>query len=158
MHKRMMCAPLNQKSTQLSFFSIAQQQIEHTLPVTCFSQDQCSKIQSTYLLTFLSEMGINKNTATKIRSGPLLYGGMAIPEVWTSQGSGGNKMLTSHLCKDDVVGQTIAVELDSLQIQAGTSWNILSQHGGHIHSYVNKCWTSHIREFNDLYGLTFSQR
>jgi len=99
-------------------------------------------------------MGINKNSATEMRSGPLLYGGMAIPEVWTSQCSGGNKMLTSHLRKDDIVGQTITVKLDALQIQAGTSWNVLSQHGGHINSYVDKCWTSHIWEYNDLYGLT----
>jgi len=154
MRKRMMRAPLNRESTRIGFFSIAQQQIGHTLPVTCFSQDQCSKIQSTYLPTFLSKMGINKNSATEMRSGPLLYGGMAIPEIWTSQGSGGNKMLTSHLRKDDIVGQTITVELDALQIQAGTSWNVLSRHGGRIHSYVDKCWTSHIWEFNDLYGLS----
>jgi len=38
----MMHAPLNRESTQLGFFSIAQQQIGHTLPVTCFSQEQCS--------------------------------------------------------------------------------------------------------------------
>jgi len=79
---------------------------------------------------------------------------MAIPEVWTSQGSGGNKMLTSHLHQDDVVGRTITIELNTLQIQAGTPWNILSQDGGHIHCYVDKCWTSHIWEFNDLYGIT----
>jgi len=74
-------------------------------------------------------MGINCNTATEVRSGPLLYAGMEVPELWPIQGVSKNKLMIGHLRKSDLVGNTLRVELDCLQLQAGTSWNVLSREG-----------------------------
>jgi hypothetical protein len=105
----------------------------------------------------LSKMGINQNTATEVRSGPLLYAGMEVPELWPIQGSSQNKLLIGHLRKEDMVGQNLQVELDCLQLQAGTSWNVLSRNGALVRSYTDHCWTSHLWAFNDEYGLTINR-
>jgi hypothetical protein len=82
---------------------------------------------------------------------------MSVPEFWLIQGSTQNKLLVGHLRKSDLVGDNLRVELDCLQLQAGTSWRVLSRNGALVRSYTDKCWTSHLWEFNDTYGLTLQQ-
>lgn len=127
------------------------------LGATCFTEKECLAIQCKYMGIVLSKMGINQNTATEVRSGPLLYAGMEVPELWPIQGSSQNKLLIGHLRKEDMVGQNLQVELDCLQLQAGTSWNVLSRNGALVRSYTDHCWTSHLWAFNDEYGLTINR-
>jgi hypothetical protein len=143
--------------TKLTFHSLILQKFSYPLGGTCFSEEQCHKIQAKLFPTILSKMGINRSTPTSMRSGPTLYGGMSVPEFWPIQGSTQNKLLVGHLRKSDLVGDNLRVELDCLQLQAGTSWRVLSRNGALVRSYTEKCWTSHLWEFNDTYGLTLQQ-
>jgi hypothetical protein len=59
----------------------------------------------------------------------MYYAGMEVPEMWTMQGSSKNKLMIGHLRKFDIIGKNLQVELDCLQLQAGTSWNVLSHNG-----------------------------
>jgi hypothetical protein len=120
----------------------------------CFTEKECASIQSKFLPTVLSKMGINHSTPTEVRSGPMFYEGMDVPELWTIQGSSKNKLMIGHLQKSDVIGDNLQVELECLQLQAGTSWNVLSQNGALVRSYVDHCWVTHLWEFNDHYQLT----
>jgi hypothetical protein len=86
-----------------------------------------------------------------------LYGGMSVPEFWPIQGSTKNKLLIGHLWKSDLVGNNISVKLDCLQLQAGTSWRVLSREGKLVRSYMDKCQASQLWEFNDTCGLTVQQ-
>jgi hypothetical protein len=61
---------------------------------------------------------------------------MSIPHFKNTQGAGAGKLLISHLCKDDNVGQIISDSLDALQIHAGTTWPVLSQDRTQIRRYV----------------------
>jgi hypothetical protein len=83
-----------------------------------------------------------------------MFAGMGVPELWTIQGSTKNKLMIGHLRKTDVVSDTIAVGLECLQLQAGTSWRVLSHEGTLVQTYVDRCWASHLWEFNDHYDLT----
>jgi hypothetical protein len=89
---------------------------------------------------------------TELCSGLALYACMSVSELWPLQGSTKNKLLIGHLQKSDIVGTDLQVELDCLQLQAGVLWDILSREGTMIRKYVDKCWTSHLWEFNDRYG------
>ena len=124
------------------------------LGATCISKKQCLDIQQKFMSTVLSKMGINWNTATAIHSGPSIYAGMNILELWPIQGASKNKLLIGHLRKTDIVGANLQVELTCLQLQAGISWNVLSRDGSQVRDYINHCWATHIWEFNDEYGLT----
>ncbi len=91
-------------------------------------------------------MEINRLTPTDVRSGPSLYAGMTVTELWPLQGTTKNKLLIGHLRKHDIVGKNLQVELDCLQLQAGVLWDVLSQEGTMTQKYVNKCWASHLWE------------
>ena len=90
------------------------------------------------------KMGINRTTSTAVRSGSTMYAGMESPELWPIQGASKNKLLIGHLRKSDLVGDNLRVELDCLQLQAGTSWNVLSREGSLVRSYVDHCWATHL--------------
>ena len=101
----------------------------------------------------LSKMGINRNATTEICSGPSIYARLEVPELWPIQGASKNKLMISHLCKTDMVGANLQVELNCLQLQAGISWNILSCDGSQVCNSVDHCWATNLWEFNDEYGL-----
>jgi hypothetical protein len=91
---------------------------------------------------------------------------MAIPKFKNTQGAGAGKLLISHLCKDDNVGQINSDSLDALQIHAGTSVPVLSQDGTKVHRYVcgtnqttvsngtDHTWATKLWEFNDANEYT----
>jgi hypothetical protein len=83
-----------------------------------------------------------------------MFAGMKVAELWTIQGSTKHKLMIGHLRKTDVISDTIVVGLDCLQLQAGTSWQVLSHEGSLVRTYVNRCWASHLWEFNNRYNLT----
>jgi hypothetical protein len=56
-------------------------------------------------------MGINWSTPHTVQSGTAMYGGMDKRELWTSQGSGHNKLLVSYLCKNDTIGEQLNIKL-----------------------------------------------
>ena len=71
--------------------------------------------------TILSNMGINHTMSTAVHSSPTMYTGMGVPELWLIQSASKHKLLLGHLHKSDLVGNNLCVELDCLQLQAGTS-------------------------------------
>jgi hypothetical protein len=99
------------------------QKFSYPLGATCFSEKECNSIQAKYMPTVLSKMGINRSTPTEVCSGPSLYAGMVVSELWLIQGTSKNKLLIGHLWKSDIVGDNLQVELDSLQLQAG--WSVM---------------------------------
>ena len=128
--------------------------IQYPLGVTCFTSQQCKQIQSKYLPTFLSKMGINRATATAVRHGPLHLGGFDIFNLETEQGVMATKMILSHTRKDDEVGKMLQISCDHLQLQAGVSWPVLSQHGHQQRKYVDPCYLTNLWAFLDSFNAS----
>jgi hypothetical protein len=59
------------------------------------------------------------------------------------------KLLISHLRKNDEIGWMIKISYDHLQLQAGTSWPVLSRNGSQVRAYVDPCYVTHTWEFLD---------
>jgi hypothetical protein len=94
LHSCLLNAPLNKESTQIGFMgSMILQKFGYPLGATCFKQEECLEIQQKFPPTILSKMGINESTPTNIRSGPAMFAGMKVPELWTIQGSTKNKLM-----------------------------------------------------------------
>ena len=90
-------APLGCEHTYIGFQAIWWAMIQYPLGATCFTTQQCQKIQAKYLPTFLSCMGINHTTATAVCHGPLHLGGFNVFNLETEQGVMKTKMVLSHL-------------------------------------------------------------
>jgi hypothetical protein len=144
--------PLGREHIRIGFQAIWRMTIQYPLGATCFTQQQCDRIQSKYLPTFLSRMGINRSTATAVRHGPLELGGMDIFSLGTEQGIQQTKMLLSHVRKQDQVGKLLSISLDHLQLQAGVSWPVLSKNGDQPRQYVDSCYLTSTWKFIDSIG------
>jgi len=129
MRDRLKRAPLNREQVGIGFRAIWKMKLQYPIGATCFTHKQCNKLQARYLPAFLSRMGINCTTATAVRHGPSSLGGMDIFHLETEQAVQHTKMIISHLRKNDDVGKMIQASIDHLQLQAGTSWPVLSQNG-----------------------------
>jgi hypothetical protein len=149
MQQRVAAAPLGREYVGIGFRAIWQMMIQYPLGATCFTVQQCAKIQAKYLPTFLSKMGINRMTATAVRHGPTYLGGMETFHLETEQGVQHSKLVLAHMRKNDEVGQMLQISIDHLQLQAGVSWPVLSQPGHQTRKYVDPCYATHTWEFLD---------
>jgi hypothetical protein len=142
-------APLGREHIRIGFQAIWRMAIQYPLGATCFMKQQCDRIQSKYLPTFLSWMGINCSTATAVRHAPLELGGMDVFSLETEQGIQHTKLLMSHVRKQDQVGRMLLLSMEHLQLQAGVSWPVLSRNGATQRKYVDPCYLMHTWEFLD---------
>ena len=152
MRDRLKRAPLNREQVGIGFRAIWKMKLQYPIGATCFTHKQCNKLQARYLPAFLSRMGINCTTATAVRHGPSSLGGMDIFHLETEQAVQHTKMIISHLRKNDDVGKMIQASIDHLQLQAGTSWPVLSQNGHKVCMYIDPCYVSHTWAFLDSIG------
>jgi len=74
---------------------------------------------------------------------------MEVFNLETEQAVDHTRLIVSHLQKGDEVGQMLHISLDHLQLQAGTSWPVLSQPGKLTYKYVDSCYLSNMWEFLD---------
>jgi hypothetical protein len=152
MRDQLKIAPLYREHVGIGFRSIWKMKLHYPIGATCFTRKQCNKIQSQYLPTFLSKMGINRTTATAVRHGPQSLGGMDIFHLKTEQAVQHTKLTISHLRHDDEIGRMMKTSIDHLQLQAGTPWTVLSQAGHKVRMYVDPCYASQTWEFLDGIG------
>jgi hypothetical protein len=74
---------------------------------------------------------------------------MDIFNLETEQAVQHTKLMTSHLRHDDDIGRMIKNSIDHLQVQAGTSWTVLSRAGKKVRQYIDPCYASQTWEFLD---------
>jgi hypothetical protein len=142
-------APLNREQVGIGFRLVWKMKLQYPIGATCFTHKQCNKLQARYLPAFLSEMGINCTTATAVQHGPSSLGGMEVFHLETEQAVQHINFIRSHLRTNDDVGKMIQTSIDHLQLQAGTSWPVLSQNGNKVHMYVDPYFVSHTWAFLD---------
>lgn len=152
MRDRLKVAPLNREHVGVGFRNIWKMKLLYPVGATCFTNKQCQRIQARYLSTFLSKMGINRTTSSAVRHGPLSLGGMDIFHLATEQAVQHTKLMLSHLRKNDEIGRMLKTSIDHMQLQAGTSWTVLSKPGQKVRMYVDPCYVSHTWEFLDGIG------
>jgi len=101
--------------------------LRYQLPVLSVSQKDCDHITSIALLAFLPKIHINRNTARSIVHGPIILGGLAIPNIHTVQGIDKLHLFLGHLRLQDHTGTLIAIDLSFLQLISGSQQFILNE-------------------------------
>jgi hypothetical protein len=74
----------------------------------------------------LLKMHINRNTARSIVHGPLLYGGMELPNLYALQGTRQLQFLIGHLRASDKTGNLILIAHGYIQLLVGIQSNFLN--------------------------------
>jgi hypothetical protein len=152
MRDRLKRAPLNREQVGIGFRSIWKMKLQYPIGATCFTHKQCNKLQARYLPSFLSRMGINRTMVAAVRHGPNSLGGMEIFHLETEQAVQHVKLIISHIQCGDEVGKMLQLSIDHLQLQAGTSWPVMSQCGKKVRMYVDPCYVLHTWGFLDGIG------
>ena len=142
-------APLGWEYTQIGFQSIWHAMIQYPLGATCFTTQQCQKIQAEYLPMFLSWMGINRTTAMVVWHGPLHLGRFNVFNLEMEQGIMKTKMVISHLWWNNEVEKMLQISREHLQLQAGVPWLVMSHPRIQQCKYVDPCYLSHLWDFLD---------
>jgi hypothetical protein len=78
---------------------------------------------------------------------------MEVFHLETKQAIQHAKLIISYLRKKNDVSKMIqTLIINRLQLQAGTSWPVLSQNGNKVYMYVDPCYVSHTWAFLDSIG------
>jgi hypothetical protein len=83
------------------------------------TEPQCHKIQSPALRALLPKLHLNRNMARSKIHGPLIYGGMNLPHLYTIQGCDQLKFLLGHLRAQDKTCKLILICHGCLQLLVG---------------------------------------
>jgi hypothetical protein len=111
-------------------------QLTFCLGALFLQERECDQIQGPALRATLSKLHLNRNTARSIIFGPQRYGGLNLPNLYTSQGISQLTLLIGHIRIGDDTGSLMLIDLSHLQLQVGSSTLFLNLP---YHKYVK--WT-----------------
>lgn len=118
--------------------------ITYALHGSSFSEKQCNMVNSVIRMSFLPGLRLNRHFPSAILYGPLDFGGMEFPEIYTLQ----DQVQLDYLMKQLRWGHTVAndfmVTLDSVQLCSGYCEPILSSTTGTI-DYLEQSYIIDLR-------------
>jgi hypothetical protein len=123
--------------------------ISYSLGTSTMSPTDLAAIQSAATSSFLNKLGINRNFPRAVVFGPKALGGLELRNLCVEQGVQQLTQLMAHVYNSTVPGQLILIALQTLQMEAGTSHQLLLEPIPII-SYITPCWLSSIRTFSAL--------
>jgi hypothetical protein len=129
-----------------------------TFPIIALtlSKQQCCQIQSPALGALLPKLHLNRNTSRSIIHGPIIYGGMSLPHLYTSQGLGQLKFLIGHLRAQDKTSKLILISHGYLQLMIGITNNFLNVSYDVYHHWACPSWLTSIWQFMDNLKIKIS--
>jgi hypothetical protein len=130
---------LNRSEAIASYFQHLIPKPRYQLPVLSVSQKDCDHITSIALMAFLPKIHINRNTARSIVHGPIILGGLAIPNIHKVQGKDKLHLFLGHLRLQDHTGTLIAINLSFLQLNSGSQQFILNEDSS-IFKWIESGW------------------
>ena len=99
--------------------------LSYPLHLTSFSKPQCEKINTKIRQTFLPRFNLNSHLPTAVAHGPLKFGGMMLPDAYTTQDQVQIPFIIRQLRWDRLVANDILVTLDALQLCTGFIYPIM---------------------------------
>ena len=99
--------------------------LEYPLGVSLMDEKQCYNVMVPVITPYLHKMGMNSKTSRTIVHGPSQYGGLQIPNLYTSSGIQKIQLFLGHTRKQDVTGTIMNIALGTLQQEIGISNPVL---------------------------------
>lgn len=93
----------------------------YCLPAVSIPEKALNKIQNKALESFIAAMGHNKSFPRAIALGPIEYGGMGIPHLYTEMSVSKLEYMIMHLRINSDIGKLMRINLNWIQITLGIS-------------------------------------
>lgn len=95
--------------------------ISYALPISTFTQRECTFIQAPAKSALLPKIGINRNTSKNIIHGPHQFGGLQLQDIYTDQGIGQLRLLIGHLRRGGETSHLLRIAISIMQQRVGSS-------------------------------------
>jgi hypothetical protein len=128
--------------------------VTYSLSVTTLTCQQLEHIQMRATGHFLSKMVLNSHIPRAVAMGPIVMGGLALRSLPTEQGIQQTLTLMGHLYNKTELGKMIQIELDTLQVEAGTANGLLQEPTTTI-PYLIRTWIISLRDFLSKNQIAF---
>jgi hypothetical protein len=106
------------------------------------------------LAALLPKLHVNRNTARSIIYGPEKYGGLALPNLYTTTSMDKLRLFLGHLRLQDRTGQLIHIDLTYLQLLSGIGTFFLIEDAASF-SWLESGWITSLWEFTSGHALKF---
>jgi hypothetical protein len=138
---------LTRQETYWAFTLFFRPQLTFCLGALFLREQECITIQSPALQATLSKLHLNRNTSRAIIFGPPKYGGLNLPDLYTSQGISQLTLLLGHLRIGDATGSLMLIDLSHLQLQVGSSTLFLNLPYHNYAKWTESGWLPSIWQF-----------
>jgi len=123
-------------------------------PLLSLSQHECDKLTSMTMQALLPKLHINRNTSRSIVFGGEMYGGIALPNIYITQGIDKLKLFLGHLRIQDRTGKLIQIDMSFIQLLTGSGKLFLNQDEGR-YKWLEAGWLQSLWQFTSRYSLEF---
>jgi hypothetical protein len=124
----------------------------YPLPCSSLTQAQCRSVQAPALAALLPKLHLNRHTPHAIVFGPLHYGSLCLPDIYTNQSYGQLKLLLGHLGLKDESGKLILIALSHIQLHTGSSTPFFDLPYPYYAKWVEHNWLTSIwKDTNQLH-------
>ena len=101
--------------------------ISYPLGASTLTARQLRKLHSIVEQAYLPKGGLNRKFPKAILRGPTLYGGHGDPGLYTRKGYNQVQLMLGHIRNNDEQGDMIRLEVEALQMLAGTEDPIMEE-------------------------------
>lgn len=119
----------------------------YSLPTLSLSQSNCTHIQAPALQATLSKLHLNRNISRAIVFGPATYGGLSLPDQYTSAGISQLHLLLGHLCLQDKTAKLLLIDISYLQLLVGSSTLFLNLQYSKYANFTDQGWLITVWKF-----------
>jgi len=138
---------LNKFDVQNSFKLGLIPALQYPLGVGVLSEKQCASLLVPAMSKLLNKMGVVSTVNREIVHSPVLYGGFAMPNLFTIQGYHKVQMMLGHVRKMDTTGDLIVIAIATAQQEVGVSQPILSLPFRDLHMLLSHSWLKEVWRF-----------
>jgi hypothetical protein len=105
---------LDREAAYWAFWQYFRPKVGFSTPVLSLTYNQCVHIQVPAIQATLSKLHLNRNTSRAIVFGPDTYGGLGLPDLYTSTGINQLRLLLGHLRLQDKTAKLILIDISYL--------------------------------------------
>ena len=153
MAHRLKSSPLSSENVMTFLRTMYTPAMMYALPAIATNEENLAPVQTSMLATALQKLGASKTTPIAIRHGPLELGGLNLIDLRTELGICNLKFLRQAIYTGSEAGQLLIISLKYTQLEAGVSFNLLTQPGTNI-PYLTPTWITSVRQFLYQHNIT----
>ena len=128
--------------------------IEYGLNALTLSRNDCKTIMKPILDAGLTNMGVCRNFPRGVAYGPVEEGGLGIPDIYTTQGTGRIATLVENIGSDSLLGELLRTSIEAAKVEIGVGRDLFSLDYPTYSPILTDCWIKHVWEYAHENNIT----